>query len=164
MPEEITPTARRSKYVVVWTATVVEHIMQLIMVTDAVISEESTKRRCQEHIHRQLAGIDIGTTGRGGNDFLDRAEVMLQDQVPWAISVDHAQHALDCGLHEISQTGYRGMKQVQFDTSDELGFMLELVEYESGFEQDLAAVKERLSAGETVDGLRYMVIDDHPTR
>lgn len=75
-----------------------------------------------------------------------------------------AQHALDCGLHEISRTGYRGMKQVQFDTFDELGFMLELVEYEPGFEQDLAAVKERLNAGETVDGLRYMVIDDHPTR
>ena len=48
------------------------------------------------------------------------------------------------------------MKQVQFDTRAELGFLLEFVEYEPGFAEDLARIKERLRAGETVDGLRYV--------
>ncbi|MCG3170540.1 MAG: hypothetical protein CALGDGBN_02106 [Pseudomonadales bacterium] len=69
---------------------------------------------------------------------------------------DAAVHAANCGLRELSRLGYRGMKQVQFDTRAELGFLLEFVEYEPGFAEDLARVKERLRAGETVDGLRYV--------
>ncbi len=65
-------------------------------------------------------------------------------------------HARACGLTETSRVGYRGMKQVQFDTYDVLGFQLEFVEYEPGFAADLAQVKARLAAGETVDGLRYV--------
>lgn len=67
-----------------------------------------------------------------------------------------AAHAAKCGLTETSRIGYRGMKQVQFDTYDELGFQLEFVEYEPTFGEDLAKVKERLRAGETVDGLSYV--------
>jgi len=66
-----------------------------------------------------------------------------------------AEHAARCGLREISRLGYRGLKQVQYDTYEELGFQLELVAYEEGFEADLEEVKRRLRAGETVDGLRY---------
>lgn len=65
-------------------------------------------------------------------------------------------HAAKCGLREASRIGYRGEKQAQFDTHEELGFMLEFVEYEPGFAEDLEEVKARLRAGETVDGLRYV--------
>ncbi len=65
-------------------------------------------------------------------------------------------HAKRCGLREVSRIGYRGEKQAQFDTYDDLGFMLEFVEYEPWFAEDLENVKARLRAGETVDGLRYV--------
>lgn len=65
-------------------------------------------------------------------------------------------HARACGLEEVSRAGYRGMKQAQFDTFDILGFQLEFVEYEPGHAADLAEVKGRLLAGETVDGLSYV--------
>jgi 4-hydroxyphenylpyruvate dioxygenase-like putative hemolysin len=65
-------------------------------------------------------------------------------------------HAAKCGLREVSRIGYRGEKQAQFDTHDELGFMLEFVEHEPDFLEDLESVKARLRAGETVDGLRYV--------
>ena len=48
------------------------------------------------------------------------------------------------------------MKQVQYDTMEEMGFNLEFVEYEPGFEQDLEKIKARLRAGETVDDLKYV--------
>jgi len=67
-----------------------------------------------------------------------------------------AAHAAKCGLREISRDGYRGMKQVQFDTIDELGFYLEFVSYEPGFHAELEEIKKRLSKGETVDGLSYV--------
>ncbi len=67
-----------------------------------------------------------------------------------------AEHAKKCGLKEISRAGYRGMKQVQFDTFDTLGFMLEFVEYEPSFWQELEGIKTRLNEGQTVDGLRYV--------
>jgi 4-hydroxyphenylpyruvate dioxygenase-like putative hemolysin len=67
-----------------------------------------------------------------------------------------AAHAAKCGLREISRDGYRGMKQVQFDTMEELGFYLEFVSYEPGFHAELEEIKKRLRKGETVDGLRYI--------
>lgn len=67
-----------------------------------------------------------------------------------------AAHAMNCGLREVSRYGYREMKQVQFDTFDDLGFMLEFVEYGPGYAEDLSRVKDRLKAGETVDGLSYL--------
>jgi len=67
-----------------------------------------------------------------------------------------AAHAIACGLRQTSSVGYRGMRQVQFDTYDVFGFQLEFVEYEPGYAADLEAVKARLRAGETVDGLRYV--------
>lgn len=69
-----------------------------------------------------------------------------------------AEHAKKCGLREISRNGYRGMKQVQFDTDEDLGFMLEFVEYEPTFHAELERIKERCRNGETVDGLRYVDI------
>ena len=48
------------------------------------------------------------------------------------------------------------MRQVQYDTLDLLGFMLEFVSYDPGFREDLEAVKARLREGETVDGLHYV--------
>lgn len=67
-----------------------------------------------------------------------------------------AAHAAKCGLREISRDGYRGMKQVQFDTMDELGFYLEFVSYEPGFHAELEEIKKRMRKGETVDGLSYV--------
>ncbi len=67
-------------------------------------------------------------------------------------------HAVKCGLREVSRIGYRGEKQAQFDTFAELGFMLEFVEYAPDFAEDLAEVRERMRAGETVDGLRYVTL------
>jgi hypothetical protein len=67
-----------------------------------------------------------------------------------------AEHAARCGLKEISREGYRGMKQVQFDTFEELGFYLEFVEYEPGFHVELEEIKRQLRAGATVDGLTYV--------
>lgn len=67
-----------------------------------------------------------------------------------------AAHAAKCGLREISRNGYRGMKQVQFDTMEELGFYLEFVSYKAGFHAELEEIKERLRGGETVDDLRYV--------
>ncbi len=67
-----------------------------------------------------------------------------------------AEHAAKCGLREISRIGFQGEKQVQFDTIDTLGFMLEFVEYEPDFDAQLVELKRRLTAGETVDGLRYV--------
>lgn len=48
------------------------------------------------------------------------------------------------------------MKQRQYDTLDQLGFRLELVEYGSGWNEELAAVKARMAAGETVETMRYV--------
>lgn len=67
-----------------------------------------------------------------------------------------AAHAAQCGLREMSRDGYRGMKQVQFDTMDELGFYLEFVAYEPGFHAELEQIKQRMRNGETVDGLSYI--------
>ena len=67
-----------------------------------------------------------------------------------------AEHAAKCGLREISRFGFGSMKQVQFDTMDELGFMLEFVEYAHDWDQQLAEIKRRLSAGETVNELCYV--------
>lgn len=67
-----------------------------------------------------------------------------------------AQHARSCGLREVSREGYRGMHQVQFDTHEALGFMLELVAYDANFEEQLDDIKAHLRNGETVDGLRYV--------
>ena len=67
-----------------------------------------------------------------------------------------AEHATKCGLREVSRFGFRGMKQVQYDTLDALGFDLEFVEYETGFEGQLEEIKRRLRAGETVDGMKYV--------
>ena len=67
-----------------------------------------------------------------------------------------ADHAKAIGLIELSRHGYRGMKQVQFDTFDDLGFLLEFVEYEAGFDEQLEDIKARCRRGETVDGLRYV--------
>ena len=65
-----------------------------------------------------------------------------------------AEHAARCGLREVSRSGYRGLRQVQYDTWQELGSQLELVAYDPSYEADLEDVKQRLRAGETVDGLR----------
>jgi len=67
-----------------------------------------------------------------------------------------AEHAASCGLCEVSRFGFRGMKQVQYDTIEELGFDLEFVEYAADFEEQLDAIKLRLRAGESVDGLKYV--------
>lgn len=67
-----------------------------------------------------------------------------------------AAHAAKCGLREISRDGYRGMKQVQYDTMEELGFYLELVSYEPGFHAELEEIKKELRKGATVDGLSYV--------
>jgi hypothetical protein len=67
-----------------------------------------------------------------------------------------AEHAAKCGLREVSRDGYRGMRQVQYDTVEQLGFQLEFVEYAPGFHEELEVIKRRMRAGETVDGLRYV--------
>lgn len=56
-----------------------------------------------------------------------------------------AEHATKRGLREVSRFGFRGMKQVQYDTLDALGF-----------EGQLEEIKRRLRAGETVDGMKYV--------
>ncbi|MCA9505106.1 MAG: VOC family protein [Myxococcales bacterium] len=67
-----------------------------------------------------------------------------------------AEHAKRCGLREISRDGYHGMKQVQFDTFEDLGFNLEFVEYAPHFHDELERIKAQCREGETVDGLRYV--------
>ena len=68
-----------------------------------------------------------------------------------------AAHAAKCGLREISRDGFgEGMKQRQYDTLDLLGFRLELVEYGPQWEGELANVKARMAAGETVETMRYV--------
>ena len=67
-----------------------------------------------------------------------------------------AEHAAKCGLREISRFGFGSMKQVQFDTMDLLGFMLEFVEYAHDWDQQVAEIKRRLGEGETVNELRYV--------
>lgn len=69
---------------------------------------------------------------------------------------DAAEHAKKCGLKEVSRIGFRGLKQVQFDTYAEIGFDIEFVEYEPTFEEQVEEVRERCRNGETVDGLRYV--------
>ena len=44
----------------------------------------------------------------------------------------------------------------RYDTIEELGFDLEFVEYAADFEEQLDAIKLRLRAGESVDGLKYV--------
>ncbi|MEZ4355341.1 MAG: hypothetical protein R3F16_16995 [Myxococcota bacterium] len=68
-----------------------------------------------------------------------------------------AEHAKRCGVaKEISRDGYRGMKQVQFDTFEDLGFNLEFVEYAPHFHDLFRADQGACREGETVDGLRYV--------
>ena len=67
-----------------------------------------------------------------------------------------AAHAASLGLEEVSRVGYRSMRQVQFDTLEPLGFMLEFVEYGPGFWEEQASVNERLARGEEVEGLRWV--------
>lgn len=65
-----------------------------------------------------------------------------------------ARHAARCGLREISRVGFPGVeKQVQFDTLELLGFNLELVEHEPGYDAAIAEIQRRLAAGEPVEGI-----------
>lgn len=115
----------------------------------------------------QLAGADAG------QPFLDlfqpasdEGEVgqILRERGPGvsyiAFRVDDleaaAAYAARCGLREVSRNGYRGMRQVQYHTIEELGFNLEFVEYAPGFHEELEGIKSRMRAGETVDGLKYV--------
>lgn len=67
-----------------------------------------------------------------------------------------AAHAESLGLREVSRIGFGEMRQIQYDTREVLGFMVELVHYGPGFWESLEDIKQRLAAGETVLGLRYV--------
>lgn len=66
-----------------------------------------------------------------------------------------AEHAVSCGLREISRVGFPGVvHQVQFHPADTPGFMIEFVEYEEGAEEKMAEIQRRKASGEHVDGLK----------
>ncbi|WP_436777571.1 VOC family protein [Yinghuangia sp. YIM S09857] len=65
-----------------------------------------------------------------------------------------AAHAASCGLREISRLGFPGvMRQVQYDTADAYGFVLELTQYEPDAEEKIAEMQRRKAAGLPVEGL-----------
>lgn len=65
-----------------------------------------------------------------------------------------AAHAASCGLREISRLGFPGvMNQVQYDTAEEYGFVLELTQYEPDAEEKIAEMQRRKAAGLPVEGL-----------
>lgn len=65
-----------------------------------------------------------------------------------------AAHAGACGLRETSRLGFPGvMNQVQYDTADDYGFVLELTQYEPDAEEKIAEIQRRKAAGLPVEGL-----------
>lgn len=98
-----------------------------------------------------------GVKGTVGQEMLEAGEGVSYVSFR-VVDIDAAaEHAKACGLKEISRDGFgEGMKQVQFDTLDVLGFRLEFVEYGPNWEAELEGVKEKLRAGETVGGLKYV--------